>query len=110
MDLFGLGVFGDGATIVKTPMMNVLACSAGNPHCVLQVVDCSSQPLSKGREQKREIDPERKHFDPIAIDGATNVQKAGVLINQYFPRQCLSCVEKSAHSLRLKSFAGLQKL
>jgi hypothetical protein len=42
--LFGLGVFGDGARIVKTPMMNVLACLAGNPHCVLQ--------LSKGREER----------------------------------------------------------
>jgi hypothetical protein len=33
----------------------------------------------------REIDPERKHFDLIAFDGAANVQKAGMLINQYFP-------------------------
>ena len=34
----------------------------------------------------REIDPKRKHFDLIAFDGAANVQKAGMLINQYFPR------------------------
>ena len=97
VDIFGLGVFGDGATIVKTPMMNVLACSAGNPHCVLQVVDCSSH-CAKGEKKDafyvcqqmlpkmREIDPERKHFDLIAFDGAANVQKAGSLINQYFPR------------------------
>ena len=98
VELFGLGIFGDGATIVKTPMMNKLACSTGNPHCVLQVVDCSSH-CAKGEKKDafyvcqqmlpkmREIDPERKHyFDLIAFDGAANVQKAGTLINQYFPR------------------------
>ena len=41
VDIFGLGIFGDGATIVKVPMMNILACSAGNPSCVLDVVDCT---------------------------------------------------------------------
>jgi hypothetical protein len=41
VDVFGIGIFGDGATIVKVPMMNILACSAGNPSCVLDVVDCT---------------------------------------------------------------------
>ena len=38
VDTFGLGIFGDGATIVKVPMMNILVCSAGNISCVLDVV------------------------------------------------------------------------
>ena len=50
VELFGLGVFGDNAIIVKTPMMNVLACLVGNPHCVLQVVDCTSH-CAKGEKK-----------------------------------------------------------
>ena len=34
----------------------------------------------------RELDPRRELFDLIAFDGAANVQKAGKLIEQYFPR------------------------
>jgi hypothetical protein len=41
VDVFGIGIFGDGATIVKVPMMKILASLAGNPSCVLDVVDCT---------------------------------------------------------------------
>jgi hypothetical protein len=59
-------------------MMNVLACLAGNPHCVLQVVDCSSH-CPKGEKRDafyvcqqmlpwmREIDPERKHVTSLLL-------------------------------------------
>ena len=43
VDTYGLGIFGDGATIVRTPMMNILASSPNNPCCVLDVVECSNQ-------------------------------------------------------------------
>ena len=41
VEVFGLGIFGDRDTIVKVPMMNILACLAGNPSCVIDVVDCT---------------------------------------------------------------------
>ncbi len=94
---FGIGIFGDGATIVKVPMMNILACSAGNPSCVLDVVDCTDH-VAEGNKKDafficqqmlprmRQIDPEKNLFDLIAFDGAANVQKAGALIEQHFPR------------------------
>ncbi len=97
VDIFGLGIFGDGATIVKVPMMNILACSAGNPSCVLDVVDCTDH-VAKGNKKDafficqqmlphmRKIDPEKNLFDLIAFDGAANVQKAGALMEQHFPR------------------------
>ena len=50
VDIFGLGIFGDGATIVKVPMMNVVVCLAGNPSCVLDVVDCSEH-VAKGNKK-----------------------------------------------------------
>ena len=36
-------------------------------------------------QQKLPLDPDKDHFDWISIDGACNVQKAGSLIDQYFP-------------------------
>ena len=50
VDIFGLEIFRDGATIVKVPMMNILACSAGNSSCVLDVVDCSDH-VAKGNKK-----------------------------------------------------------
>ena len=37
-----------------------------------------------------ELDPDRKLFDWISFDGASNVQKAGSLMEQYFPRCTVS--------------------
>ncbi len=97
VDIFGLGIFGDGTTIVKVPMMNILACLAGNSSCVLDVVDCSDH-VAKGNKKDafficqqmlphmQKIDPEKTLFDLIAFDGAANVQKAGALMEQHFPR------------------------
>ena len=34
-NIFGLGIYGDGATIGKIPMMNILAASAGNLNWLL---------------------------------------------------------------------------
>jgi len=33
----------------------------------------------------RLLDPDKNLFDWISFDGAKNVQKAGLLIEQYFP-------------------------
>lgn len=96
-NIFGLGIYGDGATIGKIPMMNVLAASAGNPNCVLDIVDCSRHMSEGGKKdayyicqqmlpKMRLLDPDRNLFDWISFDGASNVQKAGSLIEQYFPR------------------------
>jgi len=38
--LYGLSIYGDGATIKTTQFINVLAYSPGNPSCVLDVIDC----------------------------------------------------------------------
>jgi hypothetical protein len=41
VDTYGLGIFGDRATIVRTPMVNILASSPNNSSCLLDVVDSS---------------------------------------------------------------------
>lgn len=95
--IFGISIFGDGATIVKVPLFNVLACSPDNPQCVLDVVDCSDHCAAGGKKdayyiamkmlpKMKEVDPCKSLFHLIAFDGASNVQKAGVLMSQHFPR------------------------
>ncbi len=49
VDTYGVAIFGDGATIVRTPMMNILASSPNNPSCVLDVIDCSKHMLHGGK-------------------------------------------------------------
>ncbi len=39
-DLLGLTIYGDGATIDKRPMINVLMASAYNPEALCDVIDC----------------------------------------------------------------------
>ena len=95
-NVFGLGIYGDGATISKIPMMNILAASANNPNCIIDIVDCSRHMSEGGKKdayyicqqmlpKMRLLDPDKNLFDWISFDGASNVQKAGSLIEQYFP-------------------------
>ena len=48
--IFGLGIYGNGATIGKIPMMNVLAASAGNPNCVIDIIECSRHMSEGGKK------------------------------------------------------------
>ncbi len=100
-NVFGLGIYGDGATIGKIPMMNILAASANNPNCVIDIIDCSRHMSEGGKKdayyicqqmlpKMRLLDPDKILFDWISFDGASNVQKAGSLIEQYFPRCTVS--------------------
>ena len=73
VDVFGMAIYGDGATIVKVPMINILASSAGNPNCIVDVIDCSEH-MSEGEKkdafyicqqilpQMRVRDPQRQYF------------------------------------------------
>ena len=95
--IFGLCLYGDGATIVRSPLINILASSPDNPQCVLDVVDCSSH-CSKGKKKDahfiaqtalkcmKQVDREKELFDLVIFDGASNMQKGAELIAQHFPR------------------------
>jgi hypothetical protein len=39
-DVYGLSLFGDGATVHGMPLMNILAAGVGEPCAVLSIVDC----------------------------------------------------------------------
>ena len=96
-DLYSISVYGDGATIKTTPLINVLACSPGNPACVLDVIDCTAHMSEGGRKDARFIATEmlqvlrnlenikKCSVTQIMFDGASNVQKAGSIISQHYP-------------------------
>ncbi len=97
VDTYGVSIFGDGATIVKTPMINILASSPTNPSCVLDVVDCTNHMLTAGKKDAwyiakqilpimRNIDPNKNRIHVVAFDGAYNVQKAGELLREHYPQ------------------------
>jgi hypothetical protein len=45
--VFGIALFGIGATIQKVPMMIFLGSSPNNPFALLDIVDCTSE-MAKG--------------------------------------------------------------
>lgn len=95
-DIFGISVYGDGATINTVPQINVMAASPNNPGCVLDVIDCTDH-MAKGGKKDAEyisnkmlpimvkIDPHKHLIKGIIFDGAGNVQKAGDMIESHFP-------------------------
>jgi hypothetical protein len=95
--IFGVALFGDGATIKKVPLMIFLASSPNNPCALLEIADCTSVLASGGKKNAQYIaglikpiisliektkDPQpRKSSDHTGVvdlllfDGASNVRK-----------------------------------
>ena len=48
--LYGVSIFGDGATIKNIPMINALAAGVNNPFCLLDVFDCSEHCSKAGKK------------------------------------------------------------
>ena len=48
--IFGVTIFGDGATITNIPLMNILAASPNNPFALLDIVDCTDQMAKGGKK------------------------------------------------------------
>ena len=106
--IFGVALFGDGATIKKVPLMNFLASSPNNPVALLEIVDCTNEMASGGNKNAKYIaglvkpiisriemtkDPLCKRrsdhsgvVDLLLFDGASNVQKAAKLVSVEYPR------------------------
>ncbi len=102
---FGLAVFGDGATIVKTPLINFLVAGVNNNFAQLDIVDCTEHcAATKKKDAKyiatlakpliKKIEAETDQFgrnhkgvvDMVLFDGASNVQKGGEMICIAHPR------------------------
>ena len=51
--IFGVPIFGDGATITNVPLINILAAGPNNPFALLEIVDCTGQMAKGGKKDKK---------------------------------------------------------
>ena len=94
---FGLAFMGDGATIHRMPLMNILAMSGTTSPVTVGIMDCTTHMAEGGKkdaayisgifdEKVMEYDPKMSLTDLFFFDGASNVQKAGQVLMAKFPR------------------------
>jgi hypothetical protein len=110
-NIFGISFFGDGATVKKSPLINILASSVHLPVGCLRIVDCSGHLETDGRKDATYIsnlflphitemeEKIPKCTDLVIFDGASNVQKAGQLIEARFPH--ISVIHGAEHVISL---------
>jgi hypothetical protein len=103
--IFGVKIYGDGATITNTPLINILAASPNNPSALLEIVDCTSQMAIGGKKDATYLASvvrpyitaieahantrRQKHqavVDLVQYDGANNVQLSGRILARHHPR------------------------
>lgn len=103
--LFGITVFGDGATIKGVPLVNVLAAGVNNPFALLDVADCTDRAAQAKKKDaayiaslvdplivklENELDANKLCHkgivDLVYFDGASNVQNAGLILAAKHPR------------------------
>jgi hypothetical protein len=109
-DTFGLALYADGATISKTPYINILAAGAFLPNACLEIHDCTRRLVDGGKKDASYIkkiiekhidrlDPKKNLVDMVIFDGASNMQKAGEALTATFP--LITCIHGSEHVISL---------
>ena len=96
--VFGFAWMGDGATIHKMPLMNILALNGTTPLMTVSIHDCTKHMEARGKKDATfiaelfevkvlEYDPQLLCTDVFCFDfdGAFNVQKAGEILMAKFP-------------------------
>ena len=103
--VFGLTIFGDGATIKTVPLVNALAAGVNNPFALLDIADCTDHLSNGGKKDAMHI---VKNIMPLIelihsehevhnkkspgivglvfFYGASNVQNAGEILRIFNPR------------------------
>ncbi len=94
---FGIAMCGDGATVHRMPLLNILCITGEQPPFVLEIEDCTAHMAEGGkknasyiadlfRDKIEQIDPDGTLLTCVYFDGAKNVQKAGDVITAAYPR------------------------
>ena len=95
-DIFGLLFLGDGATISRCPLLNILCSTKNITVAVLEIVDfqghlsqgnkkCASFICNRFLKHLKAIDPQFFFTDVIMFDGSSNVQPGGKLLKVHYP-------------------------
>jgi hypothetical protein len=118
VDIFGLTIFGDGATIKSVPLINILAAGPNNPFALLDIIDCTTHlqnqgkkdapyiaemilPLIERMENSRDI-RNKKHsgiVDLVLMDCVSNVQKSARILVIHYP--CITVGHGAEHVVNL---------
>ncbi len=104
--VFGIELFGNGATIHKVPMMIFLGSSQNNPFALIDIVDCTSEmamgekrdakyiagllkaiisQIEQTKDPNNQKTDRRGVVDRVLFDGASNVQNARKLVSIIYP-------------------------
>lgn len=110
--VYGVTVFGDGATIMNVPKVNVMGAGVHCASVCLDIVDASGHCAKAGTKNAkylaslfipiiRRIEEEgnKGAVDLLFFDGASNVQLAGKIIEKRFPR--ITCEHGAEHVVSL---------
>ena len=95
-ETYGMCFFGDGATIKKMPLLNILGSCGAFTTC-LDIVDCTAHMAEGGKKDAsfiaecvvphlERLDPDKRLVDLLIYDGAKNVQKSGHITEGDYPR------------------------
>ena len=106
LKVFGLEFLGNGATIHRMALINILAMSGATPPMTISVQDCTKHMAEGGKkdaayiadlfeEKVMEYDPMKTCTDVFYFDGASNIQKAGEVLMARFP--CSFCFHGGEH-------------
>jgi hypothetical protein len=100
-DIYGVTLHGDGATVRKKPLTNILAAGVHMPAFVLEIADATGHMEAGGKKDARYVASifrphidrierqQRWTVDLVAFDGASNVQKGGEILLAAYPRATL---------------------
>jgi hypothetical protein len=116
--IFGVTIYGDGATITNTPLINILAASPNNPSALLEIVDCTSQMAIGGKKDatylasvvRRNITAIKAHantrhqkhqavVDLVQYNGINNIQLSGRILARHHP--CITVCHGAEHAISL---------
>jgi Protein of unknown function (DUF 659) len=116
-DMYGFCLLGDGATVRGMPLMNVLVTTPST-NAVLDIIDCTDRMEDGAKKDAKyiadmfqehidKLDPHGVHLNAVLFDGASNVQKAGRLIEAKYPQ--VSVLHGIEHCISL-FFADVSRL
>ena len=112
-NIFGLSIFGDGATIKKTPMINIMCAGVHNSAAVLDVVDTTGNKKDAyylanlflnhvdllESKFKQVYLGEEGVVDLAIFDGAKSIQNAGTLMGRKYKK--ITTIHGGEHAIAL---------
>jgi hypothetical protein len=118
---FGLSLMGDGATVKIMPMVNMLCAGVHEPAGCLEIADCTGHLEYCGNKDARyiadqfkphmsELNPNGYLIDCIFFYGASNVQKAGSILQVMYPRTTVLHGAEHVVSLFFKDLSKLPQV